>query len=199
MIAHSRGALINPETNVAAPNQTTVIIRPVHDPVLGSGDMVATRCVELERHDKLSKTEAEPDILIIRSEPDILIIRSMHQSPSEPFSKTPTASWSRPRFNKHGEMRSRSQPRILKVWFSNIEACPSPKLLANLCRPLETRRAFAAAPTAAATLLAVVPTSCSHRCEGTDLVLSSPAGRNPDPFPHSMLFRPAIDRGPRCF
>ena len=35
--------------------------------------MVATRCVELERHDKLSKTEAEPDILILRS---------MHQSPS---------------------------------------------------------------------------------------------------------------------
>ena len=33
--------------------------------------MVATRCVELERHDKLSKTEAEPDILIFRS---------MHQS-----------------------------------------------------------------------------------------------------------------------
>ena len=33
--------------------------------------MVATRCVELERHDKLSKTEAEPDILILRS---------MHQS-----------------------------------------------------------------------------------------------------------------------
>ena len=190
MIAHSPGALINPETNVAAPNQTTVIIRPVHDPVLGSGDMVATRCVELERHDKLSKTEAEPDILIIRS---------MHQSPSEPFSKAPTASWSRPRFNKHGEMRSRSQPRILKVWISNIEACPSPKLLANLCRPLETRRAFAAAPTAAATLLAVAPTLCSRMCEGTDLVLSSPAGRNPDPFPHSMLFRPAIDRGPRCF
>ena len=33
--------------------------------------MVATRCVELERYDKLSKTEAEPDILILRS---------MHQS-----------------------------------------------------------------------------------------------------------------------
>ncbi len=36
--------------------------------------MVATRCVELERHDKLSKTEAEPDILILRS---------MHQSLSK--------------------------------------------------------------------------------------------------------------------
>ena len=36
--------------------------------------MVATRCVELERHDKLSKTEAEPDILILRS---------MHQSREE--------------------------------------------------------------------------------------------------------------------
>ena len=35
--------------------------------------MVATRCVELERHDKLSKTKAEPDILILRS---------MHQSPA---------------------------------------------------------------------------------------------------------------------
>ena len=69
-------SLSRAQSTVAAPNQTTVIIRPVHDPVLGSGDMVATRCVELERHDKLSKTEAEPDILILRS---------MHQSHVAPF------------------------------------------------------------------------------------------------------------------
>ena len=41
--------------------------------------MVATRCVELERHDKLSKTEAEPDILTLRS---------MHQSPEQVQNET---------------------------------------------------------------------------------------------------------------
>ncbi len=50
----------------------------------------ATRCVELERHDKLSKTEAEPDILILRS---------MHQSRIEPTKHRPTspADKARPR------------------------------------------------------------------------------------------------------
>ena len=42
---------------------------------------MATRCVELERHDKLSKTEAEPDILILRS---------MHQSRREEDFRIPT-------------------------------------------------------------------------------------------------------------
>ena len=52
--------------------------------------MVATRCVELERHDKLSKTEAEPDILILWSTHQshlerVHIPEQAHKYPSQLF------------------------------------------------------------------------------------------------------------------
>ena len=67
-------AFVNPETDIAAPNQTAVMIRPGRDPVLGYRDMVATRRVKLVRHAKPSKTEPNPYRLPLDG--------SMHQSRS---------------------------------------------------------------------------------------------------------------------
>ena len=67
-----QGVLLNLETDIAAPNQTAVIIRPARDPVPGFRDMVATRRVELVRHSKPSKTEPNPYRLPLDG--------SMHQS-----------------------------------------------------------------------------------------------------------------------
>ena len=88
--------------------------------------------------------------------------RELSHKPPNHSPKRLQHAWSRPRFDEHGEMRSRSQPIIFKVWLNIIEACSSPKLLANLCLPLETPRAFAAAPTAAAALLSVA--TALYRC-----------------------------------
>ena len=108
-------------------------------------------------------------------------------------------SWSGPRFDKHGAIRGRPQPIFLKGWLSIVEACPGPILHAQPGPPRKSRRAPAPPPTAAETLPAVAPALSWRMRYVVDLVPSSPAGRNPDPFPYSMLFRPAIDRGPHCF
>ena len=56
---------------------------------------------------------------------------------SEPFSEMRAASWSRPRVGKRGEIRSRSQPKFLKVWGRITEAYPSTELYAQPAPPLE--------------------------------------------------------------
>ena len=119
--------------------------------------------------------------------------------PSELFSETPAASWSRPPSNKRGAIRGRPQPIFLKGWLRVVEACPGPILHAQPGPPRKSRRAPAPPPTAAETLPAVAPALGWRMRYVADLVPSSPAGRNPDPFPYSMPFRPAIDRGPHCF
>ena len=107
-------------------------------------------------------------------------------------------SRSGPRFDKHGEVRSRSQPIFLKGWLSICEAYPGPILHAQPNPPRKSHRALAPPPAAAETLPAVAPALGWRMRHVADLVPTSPAGRNPDPFPHAMPFRTAIDRDPRC-
>ena len=107
-------------------------------------------------------------------------------------------SRSGPRFDKRGEVRSPSQPIFLKVWLSIYEAYPGPILHAQPNPPRKSHRALAPPPAAAETLPAVAPALGCRMRHVADLVPTSPAGRNPDPFPHAMPFRTAIDRDPRC-
>ena len=108
-------------------------------------------------------------------------------------------SRSGPRFDKRGEVRSPSQPIFLKGWLSICEAYPGPILHAQPNPPRKSHRALAPPPAAAETLPAVAPALGWRLRHVADLVPTSPAGRNPDPFPHAMPFRTAIDRDPRCF
>ena len=64
----------------------------------------------------------------VRSIPAHFRISLPNIGDSEQFSEMRAASWSRPRVDKHGEMRSRSQPKFLKVWATITEAYPSTEL-----------------------------------------------------------------------
>ena len=79
-----------------------------------------------------------------------------------------------------------------------LRQVPARNVTHSLGFPLKSHRALAPPPAAAETLPAVAPALGWRMRHVADLVPTSPAGRNPDPFPHAMPFRTAIDRDPRC-
>ena len=103
--------------------------------------------------------------------------------PSEPFLRNASPSRSGPRIDKRGEMRSRSQPKFLRVWLRIIDAYSGRERHAQPVLPPETTPGNGTG-TGGRRDAARAHTGILRRMRGVAvLVPSSPASRYPDPFP----------------